>query len=88
MIRLFLFFFGLFIIVNMVRASSSDESMICCDVLCCDVVLWPMERGVLACGTARADKSCTACRVPSMEDPPYGRTSITISANTAENTIQ
>ena len=37
---------------------------------CCDVVLWPMEGEVLACGTARADKSCVVCRVPSMEGPP------------------
>ncbi|GFO06752.1 hypothetical protein PoB_003325700 [Plakobranchus ocellatus] len=57
-------------IVNMIRVSSSDESMIGCDVFCCDVVLWPMEGGVLAFGTARADKSCAACRVPSMEGPP------------------
>ncbi|GFN98586.1 hypothetical protein PoB_002509200 [Plakobranchus ocellatus] len=62
---------GAWCIVNMIRVSSSDESMMGCDVLCCDVVLWPMEGGVLACGTARADKSCAACRVPSMEGPPY-----------------
>ncbi|GFO05479.1 hypothetical protein PoB_003198400 [Plakobranchus ocellatus] len=47
----------------MIRVSSSDESMIGCDVLCCDVMLWPMEGRVLACGTARADKSCAACRL-------------------------
>ncbi|GFN90494.1 hypothetical protein PoB_001700000 [Plakobranchus ocellatus] len=57
----------------MIRVSSSDKSMIGCDVLCCDVVLWPMEGGVLACGTPRADKSCAACRVPSMEGQFEGK---------------
>ncbi|GFO44655.1 hypothetical protein PoB_007116000 [Plakobranchus ocellatus] len=56
----------------MVRESSSDESMIGCDVLCCDVVLWPMKGRVLAFYTARDNKSCAACRVPSTEGPPKG----------------